>query len=171
MKQTLKYIYERLLDMLRIAEGKYAITIALASGVIVFCSSFVSVQNLATRVLAGGTIVFSLVSIIYGFVALFARRIKVHTKKSPTDTDNLMFYKNISKFSAEDYIEQIKKAYKFPASYKPDGFDLDLAKTIIAQARVITLKFWYFNVSLFFLILAVLLAVVMILIIGGVLYV
>ena len=71
------------------------------------------------------------------------------------------------KFDAESYVEAIKKSYGFPANYKPDGFDLDLAKNVIAQARVIALKFWYFNTSLFFLILSILLAVFMVLVLGG----
>lgn len=168
MKQTLKYILERLLDLLKIAEGKYSIAIALASGVIVFGATFIANQHLAIRVLSGGSIVFALVSVIYGFVALFARTVKIKNKSKARHLDNLLFYKNIMKFDAESYVDALKKNYNFPSSYKPDGFDLDLAKNVIAQARVVFLKFWYLNISLFFLILSILLAVIMVLVLGSV---
>lgn len=167
MKQTLKYILERLVEMLKIAEGKYSITIALASGVIVFGTTFIANQNITIRVLSGASMVFALVSVIYGFVALLARTVRIKNKSREKHHDNLLFYKNIMRFDAETYVEAIKKSYNFPASYKPDGFDLDLAKTLIAQAKVIHLKFWYLNISLFFLMLSIALAVIMLLALGG----
>lgn len=168
MKQTLKYIYERLIDIIKIAEGKYSITLALASGVIVLGSSFIGETNFYVRLLAGGTIVFSLVSIIYGFVALFARNVHLFKKRTPKKNNNLMFYKTIIKFDEYTYVEEIKNKYAFPKSYKPDEFDYDLARSVIAQARVVNIKFIYFNLSLTFLLLSVFLAVVMVVVLGGI---
>jgi len=167
MKQTLKYIYERLLDNFRIAEGKYAITIALASAVIVFGSTFISNTNLYVRILAGGCIVFALISILYGFIALFARRIRYFRKHKPQKVENLMYYKTIIKFNEFEYIEELKHRYNYPKSYKPDGLDYDLARMVISQAKVINLKFLYFNLSLVFLIISVLLGVGLVIFIGG----
>ena len=166
MKQTLKYIYERLLDSFKIAEGKYAISIALASGVIVYGSSFIATANLHIRILAGGCIIFALVSVLYGFVALFARRIRFFKKQKPRKIDNLMYYKTIMKFNEYDYVNEVKIRYNFPKSYKPDELDYDLARMLISQAKVINLKFLYFNLSLVFLIASILLGVGLVIFMG-----
>ena len=42
MKQTLKYIYERLFESLKYAETKHSITMTIASAVIAFASTFFS---------------------------------------------------------------------------------------------------------------------------------
>ena len=167
MKQTLKYIYACLIDIMKIAEGKYAITLTLASGVIVLGTSFIGSENILAKVCAGASIIFSLVSMIYGFCALLARTIKIRKKKLPKKIDNLTFYKTIIKFDEQNYLEQIIKEYNFPKSYKPDAFEIDLAKNIIAQANVVYFKFLFFNLSLIFLLFSVFFAVVMIIIVGG----
>ena len=166
MKQTLKYIYERLLDNTKIAESKYAITIALASGVIVFASGFLSLDSLIGKTLSAGCIVFALISVLYGFVALSAKTIRIPRKKHPKKIKNLMFYKNIIRFDEHSYVEEIKKRYNFPNAYKPDEFDFDLARQVISLAKVVYLKFLYFNLSLVFLILSVICGVVLIILIG-----
>ena len=167
MKQTLKYIYDKLLELIRIAEAKYSITLALASGVIVLGSSFIGNTNVYTKILASGTVIFSLISIVYGFVALFARNIKVRPKTKPQRKKNLLFYKTIIHFDEENFLEELKAKYGFPNSYKFDEFDRDLARSVIAQARVANVKFLYFNISLFFLLLSVFLAVAMVVVLGG----
>lgn len=167
MKQTLKYIYDKLLDLIKIAEAKYSITLALASGVIVLGSSFIGEQDVYIKILASGTVVFALISIIYGFVALFARNIKPKKPKRNPHNSNLLFYKTIIQYDEKTYIQNIKEKYNFPPQYKPDGFDLDLAKSVIAQARVANIKFVYFNLSLVFLLLSIFLAVLMVIVLGG----
>ena len=92
MKQTLKYIFDKLLELIRIAEAKYSITLALASGVIVLGSSFIGSENLYTKILASATVIFSLISIVYGFVALFARNIKLRAKRKPKKSKNRQIF-------------------------------------------------------------------------------
>lgn len=167
MKQTLKYIYDKLLDLIKIAEAKYSITLALASGVIVLGSSFIGNTNVYTKILASGTVIFALISVVYGFVALFARSIKVRPKTKPHHTTNLLFYKTIIHFDEETFLQEIKTKYSFPSTYKFDEFDRDLARSVIAQARVANVKFLYFNISLFFLLLSVFMAVAMVMVLGG----
>lgn len=159
MKQTLKYIYERLLDSFKFAETKYSITIALASGVIVFGSSFLSQTEILAQTLSTGCVVFALISVLYGFIALSARKIKLPVNKKPKKIDNLIYYKIIVKFDEFNYVDEIKKRYQFPSSYKPDEFDYDLARQIITLAKVINLKYIYFNLSIIFLFISVLFGV------------
>ena len=53
------------------------------------------------------------------------------------------------------YIKKIQTDYSLPKSYKPDGFDNDLARQIIATSKVAKIKFRLFNVALTFLALAI----------------
>ena len=161
MKQTLKYIYERLLDNTKIAESKYAITIALASGVIVFASTFLSNEKIIAQTLSAVCVVFALISVLYGFIALSAKRIRIPKNKKNKNAKNLIDYKDIIHFDEINYVEEIKKRYNFPHAYKPDELDYDLARQVISLARVVNLKYLYFNLSIVFLILSVLSGVVL----------
>lgn len=168
MKQTLKYIYDKILKQQNQAESKFSITIALASAVIVFGASFITENNVTENILAGGCIIFALISILYSFLALKARIIKIKDKKRKKTEKNLIFYKNIINFDEFDYTNAIVERYDFPANYKIDEFDLDLARQIIATAKVVYYKFFYFNVSLVFLMMSILFAVAEVFVIGGV---
>ena len=167
MKQTLKYIYERLLENMKFAEGKHAVTIALASAVIVFALNFLSLTAPFVATLSAGCIVFSLISILYGFIALSARKVKIGEAKIKEDVKyNLMYYKDIILFDVETYVTKVKQEYNMPKAYKPDNMDKDLARQIISVAKVTSLKFSYFNLSLLFLFLSLTCAVATILLLG-----
>lgn len=168
MKQTLKYIYDKILKQQNQAESKFSITIALASAVIVFGASFITENNVTENILAGGCIIFALISILYSFLALKARIIKIKNKKRKKTEKNLIFYKNIINFDEFDYTNAIVERYDFPPNYKIDEFDLDLARQIIATAKVVYYKFFYFNVSLVFLMMSILFAVAEAFVVGGV---
>ena len=73
MKQTLKYIYERQIELMRYAETKHSITITLASAVIAFVSTLFSESQLL-NIFSSVSIVLALISIIYSFVALSAKK-------------------------------------------------------------------------------------------------
>ena len=119
------------------------------------------------KILASATVIFSLVSIVYGFFALFSRRIRHRIKKKPKHIENLMYYKTIMNFDEKNYLKEMIKRYDFPKSYKPDELDFDLARSVIAEARVANAKFMYFNLSLAFLMLSVFMAVIMVAFLGG----
>ena len=166
MKQTLKYILERLVQMRKFAEEKHSVTIALSSGVIVFSSSFISSQRPEIVFAGAGSIVFALISVLYSFIALTAKRVTVKDKTSKEE-GNLIDYKSVSNFGIENYLEAIKKNYNFPKAYKYDQFDNDLVTQIISTAKVTKAKLYYFNVALLFLALSVLCAVTSIILLAG----
>ena len=167
MKQTLKYIYERLLENMKFAEGKHAITIALASAVVVFAISFLSLSTPFVATLSAGCIAFALISILYSFIALSARKVSIKNFRGRENVRyNLMYYKDIMLFDVEHYVMTLKKQYNMPKGYKPDEFDMDLARQIISVAKVTNIKFVYFNMSLIFLFLSLICAVIVILILG-----
>lgn len=165
MKQTLKYILERLIENRKFAEEKHSITIALSSAVILFFSSFIANENDLIKFLAALSIIFALVSVLYSFFALTAKRVKTKSKHS-INQGNLFDYKDISKFDEEVYLQTMKSQYEFPKQYKIDNYDRDLAKQVISLAKAISFKFSFFNIALLFLGIGVFCGVVVICLIG-----
>ena len=166
MKQTLKYIYERLFENLRYAETKHSITMTIASAVIAFASTFFSDNNIV-NIITSACIMLALLSILYSFIALLSRKVKVSHKEKNDTHQNLMLYSTIKNFSDISYCKKIKTAYNLPPSYKIDEMDLDLARQVITTAKLVNLKFSYFNFSLVFLFLSLLCGIVVVCIKGN----
>lgn len=165
MKQTLKYILERLIENRKFAEEKHSITIALSSAVIIFFSSFILNGNQIVQFLSALSIIFALVSVLYSFFALTVRREKTKNKHSLNE-GNLFDYKDISKFDEEKYLQAMKKQYEFQKSYRIDNFDRDLARQVISLSKAIHFKFLYFNIALLFLGIGISCGVVVICLLG-----
>ena len=67
------------------------------------------------------------------------------------------------------YCKKVKANYKLPKDYKIDEMDLDLARQVITTAKLVNLKFSYFNFSLIFLFLSILCGIVVVCIRGNIL--
>ena len=153
MKQTLKYIFDRLEEQLKYAETKHSISITLASALTVFSATYLDSSKPLVNVLSAISIIFSLVSVLYSFIALSAKHIRFgRTHKS--QQENLLYFKHIARFSPEDYLKEIAQSYPLFKGYKTDQFDLDLSKQVVATAKTISAKFLLFNFALTFLILS-----------------
>ena len=153
MKQTLKYIFDRLEEQLKYAETKHSISITLASALTVFSATYLDSSKPLVNALSAISIIFSLVSVLYSFIALSAKHIRFgRTHKS--QQENLLYYKHIARFSPEDYLKEIAQSYPLFKGYKTDQFDLDLSKQVVATAKTISAKFLLFNFALTFLILS-----------------
>ncbi len=153
MKQTLKYIFDRLEEQLKYAETKHSISITLASALTVFSATYLDSSKPLVNVLSAISIIFSLVSVLYSFIALSAKHIRFgRTHKS--QQENLLYFKHIARFSPEDYLKEISLSYPLFKGYKTDQFDLDLSKQVVATAKTISAKFLLFNFALTFLILS-----------------
>lgn len=168
MKQTLKYIYERLFEDLKYAETKHSITMTIASAVIAFASTFFS-NNYVLNILSSACILLALISIIYSFIALLSRNVHVSHKEKVVNKNNLMLYKTIKEYSDISYCKKLKVSYKLPKDYKIDEIDLDLARQVISTAKLVNLKFSYFNFSLVFLFLSIICGIVVVCIRGNIL--
>lgn len=167
MKQTLKYIYSVLSENLKFAESKHSILIALNSALAVFISGYLTGTSLLIKFLTCVNIVFIVLSLFFNFMALLSRKIKyIKNKKFKEEELNLIYYKHIVNYSYDKYLEAIKKEYDFPKDYKFDGLDEDLSKQIIAISNVTNIKFTYFNYSLFFLFLELILSILTISLVG-----
>ncbi len=155
MKQILKYILSQVMDSLKFAEGKHNISITLSSAVIVFAASQFSLYTKLGSIFASCAIVSCAVAIFCSFSAISSRHIIFfHTYKRAEKAKNLIYFSDISSFDEKAYIEKLLKDYNLPRSYKPDGFDYDLARQIIATSKVAKIKYRLFNVALTFIALA-----------------
>lgn len=168
MKQTLKYIYERLFDNLRYAETKHSMTMTIAAAVIAFASTFFSDNNII-NILSSACILLALISIIYSFIALLSREVRISKTEKTSQKSNLMHYKTIKDFSAISYVKKLKQLYGLPSSYKPDEMDIDLAKQVISTAKLLNIKFNYFNFALVYLFLSILCGILVVCIKGSIL--
>lgn len=167
MKQTLKYIYSILTENLKFAEGKHSVLIALNSALAVFISTYLTYEQLLVKLVACLIIIFAVISLLFNFLALFSRNIKyVKNLKYNENELNLIYYKHIINFSYDKYLEAIKKEYSFPKEYTFDGLDKDLSKQIIAISHVTNYKFSFFNYSLIFLLLELVLTILNVCIVG-----
>ena len=61
------------------------------------------------------------------------------------------------------YLDLIRQKYGYPNSYKFDEFEKDLAKQIIANSIVVERKYKLFNLSILFLTLGLIFAIVFLL--------
>lgn len=167
MKQTLKYIYERLFENLKYAETKHSITMTIASAIIAFSSTFFS-QDRLINILTSTTIMLSLLSIIYSFIALLSRKIEPKNEGRISKHNNLMYYKTIKDFTTKEYVKALQKKYEFPSDYKTDEMDMDLARQVITTAKLVNLKFNYFNFSLIYLFVSLICGIVVVCVKGNI---
>lgn len=153
MKQTLKYIYERFYEEVKYADTKHSISLTLASALAVFSATYLSDSTPVIVIISASSIIFSLISVLYSFCALYVKEYKTEKTKKIQRCD-LLSYKTISKFGEEEFLSVLVKEYPFVKNYKPDNFDCDLAKQVIRSAKAIKHKFSLFNYSISFLLIS-----------------
>lgn len=166
MKQILKYILSIVLDNLKMAENKHGVVLALNSGLIVITVGFFSSAKLVITLLNWLVILFASISIFCCFLGLYARNIKVSQKKNFTEKISLLYYKDLSAMSPEELLNCIIINYGLPNNYQYDGFEYDLAKSVIANSKIASKKYFFFNYSILFLSIAVFIDVILMLIVG-----
>lgn len=166
MKQTLKYILSVIMENLKYAEGKHGVSIALATGIIIFASTNLDTLILLNIIFSGLAIFFCAISIGFSFLALMSRNIKITKKKEiVVNSDlNLIYFKDIADFDANNYLNAIINYYDFPKGYTPDNFEIDLADEILLNARVTNLKFNFFNKSIQWLAVGIFFIIVIVII-------
>lgn len=152
MKQTLKYIYNILYEQLKYAETKYSISITLASALTVFSATYLKNFPPLITALSAISIIFSLISVGYGFLAISSKRLSQKKYVKIDKKLNLVYHKDIGKLNVKNYIEELIKNYPFLKGYQADNFDYDLARQVIDTAKNITQKYTFFNFSVVFLV-------------------
>jgi len=150
MKQTLKYIYNLVFDNYKFAESKHSLLLTLSSAVLAFSTTFLSDGSLSENLFVIASLIFALIAILYSFIALVARNVKIKDKKSKR-ANGLIDFKSVMHFNEKTYIEAVKKEYEFTNLYKADQMDYDLAREIISTSKLTWIKYIYFNFAVVFL--------------------
>lgn len=147
MKQLLKYILQSNMEHLKISETKHSISLALSSGLCVIIANFL----MCAQILCSIAIVFCLLSAISSFFALSSREIVSFKRQKPDTATNLIYFKYICALSEKRYLSELIRDYGFPSDFRPDNFEQDLAREIIAISKRANSKYKLFNVSLLLL--------------------
>lgn len=154
MKDILKYSYELFSNKLKYIESKFTIIITLPTALTVFSASYLNNSPPLITGLSAISIIFSLISVVYGFLAVLLRKNKTKEYQKLSEKIDLFYYKDVSKINEKNYIEEIIKNYPDLKNYKPDNYDLDLSKQIINTSQEIDQKNIYFNFSIIFLLIS-----------------
>ncbi len=156
MKEMLKYTNNLLNDKLKYIESKFSILVTLPTALTVFSATYLNNFPPLITALSSIAIIFSLISVLYGFLAIFSRRYKTKNYEKLDKKINIFYYKDISKINEKNYIEEIIKNYPDLKGYKSDNFDLDLSKQIVNTSQEICQKNIFFNFSIIFLLISLL---------------
>ena len=164
MEKKLKDILSDVTNWLNFAEAKNLALLTFDSAWLA-----VFVKKFFESTYRGERIIFAFFSIIFIFPAiiclisfipkLFTKRtIEERLKKelgSQSDTDNLLFYQDIFKYSDKEYYEAIQKRKFINYEMEEDGFDSDIykyEKTMVRQIVILSgiayKKYYLFNISL-----------------------
>ena len=154
MKEILKYSHNLFFNKLKFIESKFSIIITLPTALTVFSASYLNNFPPLITALSAIAIIFSLISVVYGFLAILLRKNKTKDYVKMKETIDLFYYKDVYKINEKNYIEQIIKNYPNLKNYKLDNYDLELAKQIIITAQEIQQKNIFFNFSIVFLIIS-----------------
>ena len=112
-------------------------------------------DTITAKYLNYSVIFFAGLSIIISFYALHSRNINVKLRPRKYSDTNLLYYQNLATMTSGELLNNIIKFYNFPSNYEIDNFEVDLASTIIANSKVIRIKFKLFNNSTFFCVFSI----------------
>lgn len=135
------------MEHLKISETKHSISLALSSGLSVILANFI----MQARIFCSIAIALCLLSAIVSFLALSSREIVSFKRKEPETATNLLYFKYICALSEKRYLNELIRDYGFPTNFKPDNFEQDLAREVIAISKRTNSKYNLFNVSLLLL--------------------
>lgn len=154
MKDLLKYSYNLLSNKLKFIESKFTIIITLPTALAVFSASYLNNSPPLITALSAISIIFSLISVLYGFLAILLKKNKTKEYTKLDKKIDLFYYKDIAKINEKNYIEEIIKNYSDLKNYKPDNYDLNLSKQIVITSQEIVQKNVCFNFSIIFLLIS-----------------
>ncbi|MCB2290822.1 DUF5706 domain-containing protein [Clostridium sp. CS001] len=159
MKEDLKATLANINDWLKFAEAKNAILITLNGGMIfAFLSSFndkmsfashnVFSYNFFLRIYYWEFVIFAILGLVIALISFYPqikRDIFWFTVRAKTTTDNLQFFGDIEKYTANEYLELIKS----DSNYSFEKLEKDYANQIVINSRITYRKNKYAQVAVF----------------------
>lgn len=163
MNERLEWILSHVNSWLAFAEAKNGAILVL-DGALLIASAQVAADHWPANELARVYVVSAWACLAVAIlVALFSFLPKTQIpllkpKQTPADTDNLLFFGHIKKYSARTYLTHVADIYE--VHVQNTRLETDLATQIVTNARIATWKYTCFKVALWASVCAILSPVV-----------
>jgi len=150
MHEKLNQIFSNVNDWLKFSETKNALIIVFNSSLIFGILNFYSViKEESYIVYMLMVITMLLISIVVSLLSFIPQlKYPYISYGNPEDTDNLLFFAHIAKYTPAQYYEKIKST--LPDETKNEEFDMYYINQIVANAKIVTTKFEQFKISAWF---------------------
>lgn len=145
MDERLEKIFENINTWLHFAEAKNAANIALVVAVL---AAFLGIEE--NNILIYLICVVFCCSGVISLVSFWPQLGSADNEKDAAEkqTGNLLFFKDIKKFSGKEYAELVDSVYFQNNSHKISQYQLDLANEIVYNAGIVSRKYAYFKMAL-----------------------
>lgn len=176
MYNKLQNIENNIADWLKFAEAKNAALITFNSAFCFFLFKYFENLNKGyEKTLIAIFIICLIISIFVCLLSFIAKingprfnKIVLKFIEKQKETDNLLYYKDIAKYSVEDYkflfYSKFSTLSNDEIPSKIDAFENELIKQICALSKIALKKYIFFNTSLYITLLPVIFFVVAIII-------
>lgn len=149
MEERLKYLLSLNSDWVKFAETKNAALLVAASGLVLMLLDHYPARTLASGVRAcfwvgGVSLTISSLICLISFIPHLTIPLIGRTEV-PQTGDNLMFFRDIAKYSASEYLDALYRAEG--SSPVVNKIQSDLAAQVIANACISLKKFRYYTVA------------------------
>ncbi len=151
MYEKLNQIFSNVNDWLKFAETKNALIIVFNSSIIFGILNFYSVikDDKAYIVYMLIAMIMLLISIVVSLLSFIPQlKYPYISFDKPQDTDNLLFFEHIAKYTPAQYYDRMKNA--LPNEKINEAFDMYYINQIVANSRIVATKFKQFKISAWF---------------------
>lgn len=164
VQKILKEVFDNVNNWLLFAEAKNAAIIVfnIACISIIWNEKWLNKDSILLYIACIGM----LISTIVALISFIPQTEKNNSNKSDQTNNNLIFYKDISKYSKKEYIKELFKLYLKTNIEDEEITKLeeDFAEEIVYNSSICVKKFKYFNASLKIEIIMLLILVFMVII-------
>ena len=161
--------YEKNLDRvnywLQFAETKNAAAIAFIVAMLAVVYTSNLIDNLVLVILITAVYVVSLIIAILSLYPQYKKDVK-SSDGTYKNTDNLLFWNDIAKYSVDDYIDKVTKNFFKNNNAIISALELSFVEEIITNARIAKFKYNMFRTSVGFSILGTVLIPIFLIIIA-----
>ena len=150
LESELHYLYGHVNEMLKFAEAKNAGLIALNIVIIIGILQSTITDSSYVLVKFSGiyAVLVNTLSVFFLLIAIYAQ-LREHSKPPVMDdSENLLYFGTIAKYTPEQLISNLTEKYGFISINQQ--FDIDLARQVIIISQITKRKFKLFNIAMVF---------------------
>lgn len=156
METRILNIFTNINRWLEYAERKNVIILSLISVELTLAKYFISDSGpnklqIMSLIFLGICVLISLISFFPKTVIPNWLTFWAYSTKPPKDSDNLLFYGHIVKYSSKDYIDKLEQAYGM--SISSDNYLKDLCSQIVINSQITNAKYNMFKASFWFMLI------------------